>query len=99
MLEDVVSVELGDRGDLHSLNVPSALIEDRVGRRKAQKNRAVVESAVEGLRLRLSDGHGCFRLGQVGASDRLQGLNDDFGLRSFTNGQAVDDDRLVVLKL
>ena len=100
MLEDVVGVELGHRGDLDPLDVPGTPVEDRVlrpGRPKRIVRPSRVRRSDIGPWSPLDDdGLG---LGQVGAADRPEGLGDDLGLGLLARGQAVDDQGLTVLEL
>ena len=86
LLEDVVGVELGDRGDLHPFDVPGAAVEDRVVAGQADQDRPAVEGAVAGLGLGLADRSVGLGLGQVGPADRPQGVGDDLGLAASRRG-------------
>ena len=80
LLEDVVGVELGDRGDLDALDVAGAAVQDRVVGGQAEQDRAAVERPPPGLGLGLADGLGRLGLAQVGPADRPEGLGDLLGL-------------------
>ena len=101
LFEDVVGVELGDRGDLHALDVPGTAVEDRVVRGQADQDGAAVEGPVAGLGLGLADGLGRLGLGQVGTADRLQGTGRRLlGLGGLlAEARPSSDQRLPVLEL
>ena len=74
LLEDIVGVELGHRGDLDAVDVAGAAVDDRVMGRQAEQDRTPFEGPPAGLGLGLPDGLGGLGLAQVGPADRAEGM-------------------------
>ena len=99
LLQDVVGVEFGHRGDHHAFDVAHTRMKHLVVGRQAEQDGSPVERAPPGRGLGLADRFGSLGLAQVGPTDGSEDAGDFLGLAAWSELEAVQHDGLAVLKL